>query len=221
MNLLQPPNALFLLGLVAQCAIRSHFVRRTKSEKKTIRQFDRTEKLLLAAMMPPVLLLPLLYAITPLLSFADYDLPWLIRWAGAAVMVFSLWLFWRSHVDLGQNWSVSLEVRENHQLVSHGVYRRIRHPMYASIWLWAIAQGMMLANWFAGWSVVPAFAAMYVIRTPREERLMCEQFGESYREYARRTGRLFPRLTRTSESGQPPTQPLADASGYDDGSVPR
>lgn len=204
MNLLQPPNALFLIGLVAQCVIRHHFVQRTKSEKKTVRRFDRTEKVLLAVLLPPVLLLPLVYAFTPLLSFADYDLPWLIRWAGAGVMVFSLWLFWRSHVDLGQNWSVSLELRENHQLVSHGVYRFIRHPMYASIWLWGLAQGMMLANWFAGWSVVPAFAAMYVIRTPREERLMCEQFGDGYREYARRTGRLFPRLTGTRESGHPP-----------------
>jgi protein-S-isoprenylcysteine O-methyltransferase Ste14 len=61
---------------------------------------------------------------------------------------------------------------------------------------------MMLANWFAGWSVVPAFAAMYVIRTPREERLMSEQFGEGYREYARRTGRVFPRLTANSSETQ-------------------
>src|SRR6202008_638924 len=118
------------------------------------RQFDRKEKMLLAAMFPSVLLLPPLYFFTPLLSFADYPLPSFIRWGGAAVMVYSLWLFWRSHADLGQNWSVSLEVRENHELVTHGVYRWIRHPMYASIWLWALSQAMMLANWFAGWSVL-------------------------------------------------------------------
>ena len=196
MNILQPPNALFLVGLVVQCAIRHHFVQRTKSEQKTVRQFDRIEKILLAAMFPPILLLPLVYGFTPLLSFADYQLPSPIRWIGAVVMVASLWLFWRSHIDLGQNWSVSLELRENHQLVSHGVYRWIRHPMYASIWLWGLAQGMMLANWFAGWSVMPVFATMYVIRMPREERLMCEEFGDDYREYARRTGRIFPRLTK-------------------------
>lgn len=198
-NILQIPNAVFLVGLVVQCGIRQHFVRRTKSETKAVRRFDRTEKLLLAAMFPPVLLLPLLYFFTPVLSFADYWLPEFVRWAGAAVMAASLWLFWRSHVDLGQNWSVSLELRENHQLVSHGVYRWVRHPMYASIWLWGIAQGLMLANWFAGWSVMPAFAAMYFIRTPREERLMCEEFGDEYRAYARRTGSLFPRLTTAAD----------------------
>jgi protein-S-isoprenylcysteine O-methyltransferase Ste14 len=204
MNILQLPNAIFLVGLVIQCAIRHHFVQRTKFEKKTLRQFDRLEKILLAAMFPPVLLLPLLYFFTPLLSFADYHLAGFIRWTGALVMVASLWLFWRSHVDLGQNWSVSLELRQNHQLVSHGVYRWVRHPMYTSIWLWGLAQGMMLANWFAGWSVIPAFAAMYFIRTPREERLMCEEFGDGYREYARRTGRLFPRLTKAAEPSHAP-----------------
>lgn len=198
-NLLQPPNAVFFVGLIVQCVIRHHFVQQTKSAKKAVRQFDRLEKILLAAMFPPVLLLPLLYFFTPLLSMADYHLSEILRWAGSAVMVASLWLFWRSHVDLGQNWSVSLELREDHQLVSDGVYRWIRHPMYASIWLWGLAQGTMLANWLAGWSVIPAFAAMYYIRVPREERLMCDEFGDGYREYARQTGRVFPRITKAAE----------------------
>jgi protein-S-isoprenylcysteine O-methyltransferase Ste14 len=202
MNIWQPANAVFFVGLVVQFAIRYHFVQRTKSERKKVRQLDAVERLLLAAMFPAVLILPPLYFFTPLLSFADYDLPGPIRWVGAVVMVASLWLFWRSHVDLGQNWSVSLETRENHELVSHGVYRWVRHPMYASIWLWGLAQGLMLANWLAGWAVIPAFAAMYFIRTPREEQLMCEEFGEAYREYSRRTGRLFPRFTSSERSSQ-------------------
>ncbi|HEX5106142.1 MAG TPA: protein-S-isoprenylcysteine O-methyltransferase [Pirellulaceae bacterium] len=198
MNILQPPNAIFLLGLVVQFLIRFYFARRTKAEKKAVRQIDGMERLLLGLMFPAVLLLPPLYCFTPLLSFADYELPQPVRWAGAVVMVLSLWLFWRSHVDLGQNWSVSLEIREHHQLVTCGVYRWMRHPMYASIWLWGLAQGLMLNNWLAGWAVIPAFAAMYFLRTPREERLMEQQFGDSYRDYARRTGRIFPRFTKAA-----------------------
>jgi protein-S-isoprenylcysteine O-methyltransferase Ste14 len=85
-------------------------------------------------------------------------------------MVTSLWLFRRSHADPGQNWSVGLEIREGHQLVTKGVYRHIRHPMYASIWLWAFAQEMLLQNWLAGWSVVPVFAAMYFTAHPARSR---------------------------------------------------
>jgi protein-S-isoprenylcysteine O-methyltransferase Ste14 len=199
MNILQPFNAVFFVGLVIYFWIRDGFIKRTKAEKKNVRRIDAIEKLLLAAMLPPVLFLPLMYLFTPFLSFADYDLPRFVLWCGVVVMIISLWLFWRSHVDLGQNWSVSLEIRENHELIQHGVYRHVRHPMYTSIWLWAISQALLLQNWFVGWSVVPAFAAMYFIRMPREERLMVETFGDDYRQYSRQTGRLFPRLRNPVE----------------------
>jgi len=50
----------------------------------------------------------------------------------------------RTHKDLGRNWSVTLEVREQHALVTNGVYSRVRHPMYSAFWLWALAQALLL-----------------------------------------------------------------------------
>jgi protein-S-isoprenylcysteine O-methyltransferase Ste14 len=194
MNVLQPWNAVFLVGWVAFFWTRREFIHRTQGEKKVLSRFDGMERALLFTMVAPTLVLPLLYLFTSLLGFADYRVPNFVSWLGAGLMLFSLWVFWRSHSDLGQNWSVSLELREGHQLVTQGVYRRIRHPMYASIWLWALAQGMLLPNWLAGWSMVPAFAALYFLRTPREERMMCDAFGDQYRAYMRQTGRLFPRI---------------------------
>jgi protein-S-isoprenylcysteine O-methyltransferase Ste14 len=196
MHVLEPWNAVYLTGFIAFYWIRGVFVAHTKPEKKVVQRFDRQERILLLIMAPPTLAFPLLYLFTPLLNFADYTLPLFVQPVGALIMVAALWLFWRSHVDLGLNWSVSLELRRGHELVTHGVYRRIRHPMYASIWLWAIAQGLLLENWLAGWSVLPAFAAMYFLRTPREEQLMCEQFGDDYRRYMRNTGRIIPRWGR-------------------------
>jgi len=194
MNIFDPWNIVYLAGFIVFYWTRHVFIERTKGEKKVLRQMDTLEKALLLGMAPGTLVLPLLYLFTPLLAFADYRLPPVVPWIGSTTMAAGLWLFWRSHADLGQNWSVSLEVREGHELVTHGVYRSIRHPMYASIWLWAFAQGLVLENWLAGWSVVPAFAAMYFLRTPREEQLMCDRFGGSYREYMRQTKRLVPQL---------------------------
>jgi protein-S-isoprenylcysteine O-methyltransferase Ste14 len=193
MNVLQPWNRVFVVGLIVSTWIRHVFAKRTGSQKKAVSQIDGLEKLLLVAVVLSVYLLPILYLFTSLLSFADYRFPVYVPWIGAALILASLWLFWRSHADLGQNWSVSLEVREGHQLVTRGVYRAVRHPMYGSIWLWALAQTMLLENWLAGSSVLVAFGAMYFIRTPREEKLMREKFGDDYREYMRRNGRLFPR----------------------------
>jgi protein-S-isoprenylcysteine O-methyltransferase Ste14 len=193
---IQPWNVVFLVGFVAYCWIRGAFERRTRGNEKVLRRVDGCERVLLILVVTTSVLLPLLYLFTPWLGFADYALPGWAPWCGTIVMVSSLWLFWRSHADLGRNWSISLEVRKGHELIKHGVYRSIRHPMYAAIFLFSLAQGLLLENWLAGWSVLVAFTLMYVVRTPREERMMCESFGEEYRDYMRQTGRLWPRVRK-------------------------
>jgi protein-S-isoprenylcysteine O-methyltransferase Ste14 len=195
-NLADPWNVVFLVGFVLYLGIRSRYARRTRGNTKTHRQVDLQEKVLLIVVITNSMIWPLLYLFTPLVSFADYELPAWAPWVGLPVMLVALWLFWRSHADLGLNWSATLEIRDGHHLVRQGVYRRIRHPMYAAIFLFSIAQALMLANWLAGFSALVPFTVMYVLRTPREERMMCEFFGDDYRRYMKETGRLLPRLTR-------------------------
>jgi len=190
---IQPWNIVFLAGFVAYVVIRGVFERRTRGNEKVARLVDGRDRLLLVVVFVGSLLLPLVYLFTPWLAFADYRLPAPAPWLGTAVLGAALWLFWRSHADLGQNWSVTLEIRKGHELVKDGVYRSIRHPMYAAIWLFGFGQGLLLQNWLAGWSAFVTFALLYFVRTPREERMMCEFFGQEYRDYMRQTGRLFPR----------------------------
>lgn len=190
----QPWNVVFFIGFIAYLAIRGKFARRVKGNELTVRRVDLLEKGLLGFTIAGSTLPVVLYLFTPWLAFADYRLPMWAPWCGVAVMLVALWLFWRSHADLGLNWSVTLEIRKEHQLIQNGVYRSIRHPMYAAIWLFSLAQALLLANWLAGWAALVVFAPMYFLRTPREERMMGEVFGTEYRDYMARTGRLWPRL---------------------------
>ena len=103
-----------------------------------------------------------------------------------------LWLFARSHRDLGSNWSVTLQVREGHRLITSGIYSRVRHPMYASLFAHAFAQALLLPNWVAGPAMLIAFTLMFAMRLGPEERMMTEHFGEEYAAYARSTKRLVP-----------------------------
>jgi len=105
-----------------------------------------------------------------------------------------LWLFWRSHFDLGRNWSPTLEVREEHTLISNGVYQTIRHPMYMSVCLWCLAQALLLPNWIAGFAGLISFGVMYMLRIGNEEQMMLEQFGDEYQFCMQRTKRLVPYL---------------------------
>lgn len=195
MNLVNHPwNIVFLVGFVVYMAIRHVYMARTKNTEKSVSRIDGIEKILLVVVFAGSLLVPVLYLLTPLFGFADYAQPAYMPWCGAAVMAPALWLFWRSHADLGLNWSMSLEMRREHELVRTGVYRRMRHPMYAAIFLFGVAQALLLPNWVAGLAALVSFAPMYIVRTPREERLMVEAFGEEYEAYMQETWRVFPKI---------------------------
>ena len=90
--------------------------------------------------------------------------------------------------------SITLELREQHRLITEGVYRRIRHPMYAALFIYAIGQTLVVPNWVAGPSYLVAFGILYLLRVGPEERMMSEAFGDDYENYVRRTGRVLPRI---------------------------
>lgn len=136
--------------------------------------------------------LPVLYLFSPWFNFADYKLNFYAGCIGVFVAVFGLWLFWRSHADLGKQFSPMLEIKSDHKLITSGVYKRIRHPMYSAVFLLTIAQLLLIGNWVVGPFYLLGFLSLYLCRINSEENLMLEVFGEEYSEYSKVTGRLLP-----------------------------
>jgi protein-S-isoprenylcysteine O-methyltransferase Ste14 len=184
----------YWVGLAVQFAIRAPFNRTWKSGAKTVQRISVTETILLGLLMIGNLVLPSIYSFTNWLDFANYNLPIWMGWLGVVVMACALFIFWRSHTDLKSNWSPSLEIRSDHTLITNGIYRSIRHPMYASQWVWVFAQILLLQNWIAGPFGLLVFTLFYFLRVPAEEKMMLETFGDQYREYMRQTGGVIPRL---------------------------
>ena len=85
-----------------------------------------------------------------------------------------------------------LELYEQHELVTEGPYRFVRHPMYTSVYLKGIGILLLSANWIAGGGYLAAVTWMYASRVRDEEQMMVERFGEEYRNYMSRTSRLVP-----------------------------
>src|SRR6266853_4175082 len=110
-----PWNAVFLVGFIVYVAIRGVFKQRVRNNEMTVSRVDGLEKALMLILIPGALLLPVVYLFTPWLAFADYRLPAFAPCCGAVLMMAALWLFYRSHADLGLNWSVTLELRKGHQ----------------------------------------------------------------------------------------------------------
>ncbi len=184
----------YFAAILVQVAIRHRIDQARRRTTKVDRRVTAREHTSLVLLFVGLLLVPLVHAVTPWLEFADYAVPALASAAGLLVLAASLLVFWRGHADLGINWSPSLEIRERHELVTHGIYRVIRHPMYASILLWAVAQPLLLHNYIAGGLGPVCTLAFYVLRVGPEEQMMLDAFGDRYREYMRNVGGVIPRL---------------------------
>ncbi len=189
-------KAAVLVHLLAYVFIRWPHGNRSGKVRVIENRRGGKETFLLVVAMFTTTLLPVLWLTTSFLAFADYPLHPIPYWIGVAIMAAGLWLFYRSHADLGINWSITLQVRENHKLVTSGVYARIRHPMYTAMFLGAVCQILILPNWIAGPAYLVGFGLLYVLRVAAEERMMLERFGAEYEAYMRRSGRLIPSASR-------------------------
>lgn len=140
------------------------------------------------------MIIPLVYVFSSWLDFADYSLPVWVGWLGVVLFADAILILYFSHAHLGSNWSPVLGIKKEHTLITSGIYKYIRHPMYAAHILWAIAQILMLHNWIAGYSFIVVMIPHYLLRVGKEEQMMVEQFGERYREYMKSSGRIFPKF---------------------------
>jgi protein-S-isoprenylcysteine O-methyltransferase Ste14 len=112
---------------------------------------------------------------------------------GFVLGVCSLGLWTWAQVALGALWSPNLMLRKGHRLITTGPYARIRHPLYAGMIGWSYGLGLVSANWI--FVILAALVStVFVLRIPREERMLVKEFGEEYRNYALRTGSIFPKL---------------------------
>ena len=105
------------------------------------------------------------------------------------------WLFDRSARALGANWSLVARTRVEHGLVRTGPFARVRHPIYLAMLLLLGALGLGLGHIAGLLMAIPLFYAGTAIRVREEERLLRQQFGQAYDDYARDTPAFIPRLS--------------------------
>ena len=184
-------KAVILVGTVAVIAIRAPHGRRSRTVK-VARSHKTSRETFLLLLAWVGFFVPLIWVVSPVFSFADYPLRGGPLVAGLTCLASGLWLFYRSHADLGTNWSVTLELRQEHRLITQGVYRAIRHPMYSALSLYAVGQALVIPNWVAGFTNMIALAVLIALRLGAEEKMMAEQFGDEYAAYSARTKRFVP-----------------------------
>src|SRR5258708_2428778 len=114
-------------------------------------------------------------------------------WIGAAVvatgLAFAVW----ARVFLGKNWSGTVTIKQDHELVRGGPYSLVRHPIYTGILIAFVGTAIARGEWRGLLAVVLVFAAFWR-KLKLEERWLGETFGESYAKYRAEVSALIPFL---------------------------
>ena len=128
-------------------------------------------------------------------QWAAMPLPAWLRWCGVVSGALCALLMYWTLSSLGKNLTDTVVTRANATLVTHGPYRWVRHPFYVTAALLMASATLLSANWLIGAGSVVVLALL-AMRTPKEEQMLIERFGQQYRDYMARTGRFVPRLRR-------------------------
>jgi protein-S-isoprenylcysteine O-methyltransferase Ste14 len=151
---------------------------------------DRGNRWVIAAF----LIIGLLAAYLP--AWADRENVWrldgdAVRWLGVALLAAGGALRLWPVAVLGGRFSGLVAIQPGHELVTTGIYSRIRHPSYLGLLISALGWGLAF-NTAVGLFLALANIPPLVARMNAEERLLSSEFGGAYEEYRAQTARLIP-----------------------------
>jgi protein-S-isoprenylcysteine O-methyltransferase Ste14 len=165
------------------------------SGEKLSRSVDGTPMMVVIRIGGLILWLsPIVYLLNPLwMAWSKIGFPEWLRWVGFGLGIVNVGLIYWLFASIQSGITPVSATRKNHQLVTHGIYRWVRHPLYTVGSMLYLTFGMIADNWFIPLLGALAFIAM-AIRTPKEEANLIEKFGDEYRQYMKRTGRFLPKF---------------------------
>jgi protein-S-isoprenylcysteine O-methyltransferase Ste14 len=131
----------------------------------------------------------------PWMAWSKLSLPDGLRWAGAGLGLLSVGLIYWLFSSIGSGITPTVATRSNHQLVTHGPYRWVRHPLYTAGTALFIALALLTQSWLIFLFISIGFVLL-AVRLPNEEAHLIAKFGDEYRAYMQRTGKFLPRLLR-------------------------
>ncbi|HVI57751.1 MAG TPA: isoprenylcysteine carboxylmethyltransferase family protein [Luteimonas sp.] len=115
----------------------------------------------------------------------------LVYSAGLALAILGASLAIFSRALLGRNWSATVQLKKDHELITSGPYRLIRHPIYTGLLVLFLGNAIMVGDWRGLLAVAIVFASFWR-KLRLEESWLAELFGEPYRMYQARTKALIP-----------------------------
>ncbi len=126
-----------------------------------------------------------------------------IELAGCAVAVFGIVVVMRGQADMGASWRIGVDASERTDLVSAGLFRWTRNPIFLGMLFFWLGIALISPNVVTGAAALIALVAIEVQVRRVEEPYLIRVHGGAYLRYASRTGRLLPWFGKLSVGGRP------------------
>ncbi|HSK87672.1 MAG TPA: isoprenylcysteine carboxylmethyltransferase family protein [Anaerolineales bacterium] len=185
------------LLIIAFAAHRGYYVRKHGQERDTLKTREEGIASKIAGILGIMGFAAMLtYAINPAwISWAGLALPLWLRWSGLVIALLGFALLQWAQNTLGKSWSDTPRMIKEQSLTTSGPYQFIRHPIYTGFLLILGSTLLISSNWLIGLAWTGMTLIEVTSRIGFEEQLMLEYFGDQYRSYMKRTGRLLPKIT--------------------------
>lgn len=176
---------------------RGYYVsKHTKPEEQTLKRREENTASKLAGLLSIIGFLTIIAHVAnpDWMKWADLPFPAWLRWTGVGIAFLGFILLQWSQNTLGENWSDTPRMLKEQFLITSGPYHYVRHPIYTAFILILGSTFFISANWMIGLAWIGMAVLEIASRIQFEESLMIEYFGDQYREYMKKTGRLIPKV---------------------------
>lgn len=184
-------SVIVLLSILT--CIRLYFKIKTSSLFDNFRKGrDGIGHLIFRGVTGSILILGLIFYLTNQEPAGEIKFLEKLRLLGLPIAAAGLFLITSSHIALGRNFSTAVKTSGSRELITSGIYRHIRHPMYTGYLLYFTALFLITANYIVGISGIAVIVSLMTVRLKEEEAFLYSRFGAAYQAYRNRTGRFFP-----------------------------
>ncbi|KAG2707906.1 hypothetical protein I3843_05G152300 [Carya illinoinensis] len=132
------------------------------------------------------MLFSLLEYLIEIVLFPGLKEHWWLSNLGLAIVIIGEVIRKAAIITAGQAFTHHIKVHheEHHKLITHGIYRYIRHPGYCGFFIWSVGTQIMLCNPISTIAFAIVVWRFFALRIPYEEHYLRQFFGSQYVEYA-------------------------------------
>ena len=181
--------------LLLTLGISASFRKRARDEGGMIKRQEEGWMVLVLRMAfaLPLLIVILLNIFWPIsLQSVKFNPPAWLRYAGAGFAILSVPLFWWVFSSIGKNISETVLTKNDHELVTHGPYSWVRHPLYGGALMLLLSISLVFGDWIILGYTLAGILAFRLLVIPAEEKELLDVFGEDYECYQSQTRALLP-----------------------------